>query len=69
MEKLPKVALPFIIAAVLLVVVISKSVVTIGPGEGGVLFEPLGNGINTERTYGEGFHVVAPWNAMQLAQH
>ncbi|MEP1488290.1 MAG: prohibitin family protein [Algibacter sp.] len=64
MEKLPKIAFPFIIAAVILIVIISKSLVTIGPGEGGVLFEPLGNGINTEQTYGEGFHIVAPWNDM-----
>lgn len=64
MEKLPKIALPFIIAAIVLVIILSKSLVTIGPGEGGVLFEPLGDGINTERTYGEGFHIVAPWNNM-----
>ncbi|MFV9551053.1 prohibitin family protein [Algibacter sp. PT7-4] len=64
MEKLPKIAMPFIIGAVILVIVLSKSLVTIGPGEGGVLFEPLGDGINTERTYGEGFHIVAPWNDM-----
>ncbi len=64
MEKLPKIALPFIVVAVVLVILLSKSLVTIGPGEGGVLFQPLGDGINTERTYGEGFHIVAPWNRM-----
>jgi len=64
MEKLPKVALPVIIGAVVLIILLAKSAVTIGPGEGGVLFEPFGNGINTERTYGEGFHIVAPWNDM-----
>lgn len=64
MEKLPKIGLPILIGIVLLVILIAKSAVTIGPGEGGVLFEPLGNGINTERTYGEGFHIVAPWNDM-----
>ncbi|SFD08299.1 prohibitin family protein [Algibacter pectinivorans] len=64
MEKLPKIAMPLIIGAVILFIIISKSLVTIGPGEGGVLFEPLGDGINTERTYGEGFHIVAPWNDM-----
>lgn len=64
MEKLPKIGLPILIGVVLLVILVAKSAVTIGPGEGGVLFEPLGNGINTERTYGEGFHIVAPWNDM-----
>ena len=29
-------------------ILFSKSTVTIGPGEGGVIFETLGNGINTD---------------------
>ena len=64
MEKLPKVAFPLIIGAVVLLILLSKSAVTIGPGEGGVIFERLGDGINTEKTYGEGFYIVAPWNDM-----
>ncbi|MGB0428015.1 MAG: prohibitin family protein [Flavobacteriales bacterium] len=44
--------------------ILFKSTITIGPGEGGVIFETLGDGINTEMTYGEGFHLVAPWNKM-----
>ncbi|MFD2823563.1 prohibitin family protein [Lacinutrix iliipiscaria] len=64
MEKLPKIALPFIILFVVIVILISKSAVTIGPGEGGVLFERFGDGIVTDHTYGEGFHIVAPWNNM-----
>ncbi len=64
MDKLPKVAFPFIVIGVILLIIISKSAVTIGPGEGGVIFERLGDGINTDKTYGEGFHVVAPWNDM-----
>jgi regulator of protease activity HflC (stomatin/prohibitin superfamily) len=55
----------FIVGGLLLVFILwSKLTVTIGPGEGGVLFETLGSGINTEKTYGEGFHVIAPWNKM-----
>lgn len=64
MEKLPKVGVPIIIAIVFLAILVAKSAVTIGPGEGGVIFERLGDGINTEKTYGEGFHIVAPWNNM-----
>lgn len=64
MDKLPKVGLPILVAIVLLVILIAKSAVTIGPGEGGVIFERFGDGINTETTYGEGFHIVAPWNDM-----
>ena len=64
MQKLPKIGLPIIFAIAMAVILISKSAVTIGPGEGGVLFERFGDGINTEKTYGEGFHIVAPWNSM-----
>ncbi len=64
MEKLPKIALPVVVGLVVFIILIAKSAVTIGPGEGGVIFERFGDGINTEKTYGEGFHVVAPWNTM-----
>lgn len=63
MEKLPKVALPIIIVAIILVVVLAKSAVTIGSGEAGVLYKTFDNGVVTDAPpLGEGFHVVAPWN-------
>jgi regulator of protease activity HflC (stomatin/prohibitin superfamily) len=62
--KFPKGGIITIIILVLGIIFISKSAVTIGPGEGGVVFERFGDGINTEKTYGEGFHIVAPWNNM-----
>ena len=62
--KFPKGGVFFIILAVVLIILFSKSTVTIGPGEGGVVFEALGDGINTDKTYGEGFQIVAPWNRM-----
>ncbi len=52
------------IIVVAAIILFSKATVTIGPGEGGVIFETLGDGINTDKTYGEGFHIVAPWNKM-----
>ncbi len=66
MDKLPKIGIPVIITAIVLIILIAKSAVTIGPGEGGVIFERFGDGINTEKTYGEGFHIVAPWNEMLI---
>jgi len=62
--RFPKSGVFFIIIAVIAVIFISKSTVTIGPGEGGVIFETLGDGIDTEKTYGEGFHLMLPWNKM-----
>jgi regulator of protease activity HflC (stomatin/prohibitin superfamily) len=67
MEKLPKVALPFIITAIVLVILLAKSAVTIDSGEAGVLFKTFGEGVVTdEPPMGEGFHIVAPWNKVYV---
>ena len=63
MEKLPKIGIPVIVAAILLIVLLGKSAVTIDSGEAGVLFETFGDGVVIdEPPMGEGFHIVAPWN-------
>ncbi len=63
MDKLPKIALPAIFIIILLIILITKSAVTIGSGKAGVLYETFGGGVVTdERAMGEGFHIVAPWN-------
>ncbi|WP_166966516.1 prohibitin family protein [Yeosuana marina] len=67
MEKLPKIGIPIIIAAIILIVVLAKSAVTIDSGEAGVLFETFGKGVVTdEPPMGEGFHLVAPWNKVYV---
>jgi len=53
-----------VIIAIVAIIFIIKSSITIDGGEGGVLFETFGGGINTEQTYNEGFHFIAPWNKM-----
>ncbi len=63
MDKLPKIALPAVFIIILLIILISKSAVTIGSGEAGVLYRTFGNGVVTdEPPLNEGFHIVAPWN-------
>jgi len=54
----------------LIVILISwnSMTTTIRSGEGGVLFKLLGNGVDTENTYGEGFHFIMPWNSMFIYQ-
>ncbi len=54
------------IGLVLLLILSSSTFLTIDPGQKGVLFKRFGGGIDTERIYGEGFQVVAPWNKMIL---
>jgi regulator of protease activity HflC (stomatin/prohibitin superfamily) len=58
-----KVMLLIVASAILLIVLLTKSAVTINAGENGVIFRTFGNGINeNEKPMGEGFHFVAPWN-------
>ena len=53
-----------ILAVIFLIIFWSRMTVTIEAGHGGVLFRTFGGGIDTENTYGEGFHFIAPWNKM-----
>ncbi|NJX15125.1 prohibitin family protein [Tamlana crocina] len=67
MEKLPKIALPFVVGAIVLIIILTKSAVTIGSGEAGVLYKTFGGGVVTdEPPLGEGFHIVAPWNKVYV---
>ncbi|WP_461534143.1 prohibitin family protein [Sinomicrobium sp.] len=63
MDKLPKIGLPLIIGIVLFLILITKSTITIGSGQAGVLYRTFGGGVVTDRPpMGEGFHFVMPWN-------
>merc|ERR1712086_373803 len=42
----------------------SSMFVTINPGQKGVLFKTLGDGLDKDYVYGQGLHVIAPWNDM-----
>ena len=45
MQKLPKIGLPIILLAFILIIFISKASINIGYGEAGVLFRTFGNGV------------------------
>jgi len=63
MDKLPKVALPVVFAVILVIIILSKSTVTIDSGQAGVLYKTFDDGVVVnEPPMGEGFHIVAPWN-------
>lgn len=67
MDRLPKIALPAVFVIILVVILISKSAVTIGSGEAGVLYKTFGGGVVTdEPPLGEGFRIVAPWNKVYI---
>lgn len=67
MDRLPKIALPALAAVIFLIIIISKSAITIGSGEAGVLYKTFGGGVVTDQPpLGEGFHLVAPWNRVYI---
>lgn len=42
----------------------NRTFTTIESGHAGVIFKTFSGGIDKETTYGEGFHLLAPWNEM-----
>jgi len=63
----PKVAMPFIFLAIIAIILFSKSFVTIDAGKAGVLWKRFDGGVVTdEPAMGEGFHLVAPWNDVEV---
>jgi len=67
MDRLPKIALPAIVGIIILIIFMSRSTVSIGSGEAGVLYKYFGGGVVTdEPPLGEGFHLVAPWNRVYI---
>jgi regulator of protease activity HflC (stomatin/prohibitin superfamily) len=55
-----------VVAVILLLISWNSITITIEAGHGGVLFKRFGGGLELERTYGEGFHFIAPWNKMYV---
>ncbi len=60
--KFPKGGIFFIIIAVLAIILVSKSAVTIGSGERGVLYKMFGGVVTDQPPLDEGFNLVMPWN-------
>ena len=61
-KKLPA-GVPIIILLIVLIILITKSAITIPSGHAGVLYKTFGKGVVTDKPpLNEGFHLVAPWN-------
>jgi len=63
--------LPLVIVTVLILLFIvvyfwPRIFITIKSGEGGVLFSRFFGGTITDRIYAEGFHIIAPWDIMNI---
>ncbi|MEZ4908049.1 MAG: prohibitin family protein [Saprospiraceae bacterium] len=54
------------IALIAIFLISGKSFLTINPGEKGVLFKRFSGGLDKSKIYGEGFHIIMPWNTMYI---
>ncbi len=65
-----KIKTSYIIAAVIILIVVlifsGKMFLIIEAGERGVIFKPYTTGLDKDNIYGEGFHIIAPWNDMYI---
>jgi regulator of protease activity HflC (stomatin/prohibitin superfamily) len=52
------------IIALIVLIIVSKTIVILQPTERGVIFYKWGSGLDVENTYSEGLNFVAPWNDM-----
>ncbi len=52
------------ISLIVILIFSNATFLTIQAGERGVLFKRFGGGLEKEKIYQPGFHVVAPWNTM-----
>jgi regulator of protease activity HflC (stomatin/prohibitin superfamily) len=57
-----------VIVVILLVLLLfgGRMFLIIDAGERGVIFRPYTTGLDKENIYGEGFHIIAPWNKMYV---
>ncbi|MCF6357266.1 MAG: prohibitin family protein [Draconibacterium sp.] len=58
-----------IVAVVILIVLLlfgGRMFLILDAGERGVIFKPYSSGLDKENIYGEGFHIIAPWNNMYI---
>ena len=65
--QMPKGIFPIILIVIVGLVLFSKSFVTVDRGENGVLWKRFDGGVVIdEPALGEGFHLVAPWNKVDI---
>ena len=65
-QGLPKAMVIGIVGLIFIVLFGSSMFYTVDPGEKGILFKKFGGGLDKETVYGQGFHVIAPWNTLHV---
>ena len=65
-QGLPRTMVIVIVSLIFLVLFGSSIFYTIEPGEKGVIFRKFSGGLDKEKIYEQGFHVIAPWNTLHI---
>ena len=65
-QGLPKAMIMGIVGLIFIVLFGSSMFYTVDPGEKGILFKKFGGGLDKETVYGQGFHIIAPWNTLHI---
>ena len=65
-QALPKTMIMAIVGLIFLVLFGSSMFYTVNPGEKGVIFRKFGGGLDKEKIYDQGFHIIAPWNTLHI---
>lgn len=63
-SKVVSTAVIVFIGFIVLLTLGSGAFKTIEAGEKGVIFRKFGGGVDTSSVFGQGFHVIAPWNTL-----
>ena len=65
-EHLPYIVIICFVLLFLLVLLWNRIFITVQSGEGGVLYKRFSGGTVVDELYGEGLHVIFPWNMMAV---
>ena len=65
-RKLIQWAVMLFAGLMILLTISSSTFLTIDPGERGVIFRRFSGGLDKDKVYTPGFHVIAPWNTMYV---
>ena len=65
MNNIPRIGVPLLLTITFGLLLLTKSIWTIGSGEAGVLYKLFDGGVVTDQPpKGEGIHLIAPWNTL-----
>lgn len=65
-EHLPNIIITCFVLLFLLILFWNRIFITVQAGEGGVLYKRFSGGTVVDELYGEGLHVIYPWNIMAV---